>query len=178
VRFAVYSYTQWTDTFITDVRVGTDDTLGAASGNVVIDHAGVAITNGKLTVTNPGSVVIIDGTSDMFRILASGGLSVAFPAAPGSASSTVSLTGLGEGYTVAPACLLMTSFNNTYLNPRTMGYYNGTTAAGAVTYQSYLRESLSSSPGHPVISLVAISNTTDPGATSYGYYAAFDQVAI
>ena len=40
----------------------------AASGQVTIDSDGVEITGGKLSVVNPSGTVIIDGTSNMFKI--------------------------------------------------------------------------------------------------------------
>jgi hypothetical protein len=61
---------------------------------VVIDVTGLTVTNGKITVTNPGSVVIIDGTSNMFKIQASGSSSVTV-AADTSGATDVTLTGLG-----------------------------------------------------------------------------------
>lgn len=44
----------------------------AASGQVTIDSDGVEITGGKLSVVNPNGTVIIDGTSNMFKIRNSG----------------------------------------------------------------------------------------------------------
>ena len=44
----------------------------AASGQVTIDSDGVEITGGKLSVVNPEGTVIIDGTSNMFKIRNSG----------------------------------------------------------------------------------------------------------
>jgi hypothetical protein len=43
-----------------------------ATAEVIVNEAGLTITNGKLTVTNPGGTVVIDGTSNMFKIIASG----------------------------------------------------------------------------------------------------------
>jgi hypothetical protein len=44
----------------------------AASGQVTIDSDGVEIRGGKLSVVNPSGTVIIDGTSNMFKIRNSG----------------------------------------------------------------------------------------------------------
>jgi hypothetical protein len=68
--------------------------------NVVIDSSGIQVINGKLTVTNPGSVVIIDGTSDMFRIVATGTLACA---APGAGAQTSAGATLSTGLTYGPA---------------------------------------------------------------------------
>lgn len=55
-------------TVIDEVRSnGTTD-----DASVIIDRGGITVTNGAITVTNPGGTVIIDGTSDMFRIAATG----------------------------------------------------------------------------------------------------------
>jgi hypothetical protein len=53
-----------------------DDDIIQSAGDVVIDTNGIAITNGKLVVTNPSATVIIDGTSDIFKIIATGTLVV------------------------------------------------------------------------------------------------------
>ena len=146
---------------------------------VLIDSTGERITNGKLTVTNPGSVVIIDGTSDMFRIAASGTTSVAFPGAPATASASVSLTGLGSAYTVAPACSFMVcSSSGSYLNARIAGVYVAPSGAGAVTFQTYGMVALSAATGYPIVSVVAQSCTVNPGTTALLYYAVFAQVSI
>jgi hypothetical protein len=65
-----------------------------SDGNVIIDANGVTITGGKLTLTNSGSTVIIDGTSNMFKIAATGTQSNTFT---DNATGTVdvTLTGLG-----------------------------------------------------------------------------------
>lgn len=83
---------------VDDVWVSRVGDLITPDGNVVIDSSGVTITNGKLTVTNPSSTVIIDGTSNMFKIAASGTLSIAVPAVSGAATSVV-LAGLAPGVT-------------------------------------------------------------------------------
>ncbi|MCA1570850.1 MAG: hypothetical protein LC798_11135 [Chloroflexi bacterium] len=48
-------------------------------GEVIVDENGVTIVNGALTVKNPGGTVIIDGTSDHFRIVATGTISCTGP---------------------------------------------------------------------------------------------------
>jgi hypothetical protein len=48
----------------------------AASGQVTIDSDGVEIRGGKLSVVNPSGTVIIDGTSNMFKIVDTGLLAV------------------------------------------------------------------------------------------------------
>ena len=96
-------------------RTATVDSVTNAAGGTVITSSGVAITNGKITVTNPGSVVIIDGTSNMFKIAATGTLSKS--QAPGSGIASVSLSALGT-QSIVPAFLTLVAL------------YVGTIAAG------------------------------------------------
>jgi hypothetical protein len=79
--------------------------LGSAySTSVAMGAAGLFITDGAITVTNPGSTVIIDGTSNMFKIAASGTQTVNYPNATWSGTyASVTLTALGNGYTTPPA---------------------------------------------------------------------------
>jgi hypothetical protein len=44
----------------------------AASGQVTINHNGVEIRNGKLTVINPQGTTVIDGTKNIFKIAKTG----------------------------------------------------------------------------------------------------------
>lgn len=75
----------------------------------VINENGVTITNGALTVTNAGSTVIIDGTSNMFKIAATGTLSRAVAASTNS-STSVTLTGLAVAG-VAPQMMASGAWN-------------------------------------------------------------------
>lgn len=116
--------------------------LSHASGNVVIDSTGIAVTNGKITVTNAGATVIIDGTSNMFKIAASGTTSIVV-AANSVQSTTVTLTALGSSNTVTPAYLAWLSTTSAgNANPRSIGsafdgtgigYYSAASSGGAVT---------------------------------------------
>lgn len=56
------------------IQTGTYNANGAPinANGTVIDSNGVAVTGGKISVTNPSGTVIIDGTSNMFKILTSG----------------------------------------------------------------------------------------------------------
>jgi hypothetical protein len=72
--------------------------LGSAySTSVAMGAAGLFITDGALTVTNPGSTVIIDGTSNMFKIVATGTLTCAWPNSSASVTGQVQLTDLAPG---------------------------------------------------------------------------------
>jgi len=77
VRCQIVNNTTWTSgtayLVFDDVRMQVGDSaIATAGGNVQINADGVTITGGKLTVKNGNDVVIIDGTSDMFRIVATG----------------------------------------------------------------------------------------------------------
>jgi len=66
-----------------------------SGADVVINSSGLTVTNGAITVTNGSSVVVIDGTSNMFKISATGTQSVAAAANTIAALRTTTLTGLG-----------------------------------------------------------------------------------
>lgn len=70
-------------------------------GKVVIDKVGVTITGGKLTVSNPGGTVVIDGTSDMFKIAVSGTISKLAVGAAIDAITTLGITVAGTTSTLA-----------------------------------------------------------------------------
>ncbi len=74
------------------------DGINAATGNVRVDSSGIAVTNGKITVTNASSTVVIDGTSNMFKIAATGTLQTAgFTNSAGW--STTATVDLSTGFT-------------------------------------------------------------------------------
>lgn len=90
------------DVMLEEVPGGVQNT----AGEVVIDSSGVTITNGKLVVSNASSTVIIDGTSNMFKISASGTLTNVGTANQQTGSS-VTLTALGAlSTTPAHLCFL------------------------------------------------------------------------
>lgn len=80
---------------VDDVSIATGSNFYNALGTVAINNAGITVTNGAITVTNPGATVIIDGTSDMFRILSTGTLSVATVNGDRNIESSTTLSGLG-----------------------------------------------------------------------------------
>lgn len=91
---------------------------------VRIDADGVTITDGALTVENTGGTVIIDGSSNMFKIQASGSTSLTVPASVGGAFredlTTVTLTGLGAHSTI-PAFLAYISSSLSATDYRLIG---------------------------------------------------------
>ena len=90
----------------TDARISAEQNVAAAGGSVTVDSGGVTITNGAITVKNPGGTVIIDGTSNMFKILSTGTKSVTMSntAAFNAVTASTTFTGLG---TFAAPCAHM-----------------------------------------------------------------------
>lgn len=50
--------------------------LRNASAKTIINNSGIAVIDGQISVTNPGGTVIIDGTSNMLKVMAEGELIV------------------------------------------------------------------------------------------------------
>lgn len=84
-----------------DVRVFRAGPYVNPPAQVVIDQIGITVTNGAIKVTNAGSTVIIDGTSDIFKISATGTLTNTGPA-DAVTFATVTLSALGTP-TTTPA---------------------------------------------------------------------------
>jgi hypothetical protein len=90
-----------------------------AGATVVVDAAGIVVTGGAITVNNstpgdPNNITIIDGTSDMFRIAATGTIAKNVAANSVEAATTVSLPGLGSFPTV-PGLLVAITVDTTVL---------------------------------------------------------------
>jgi hypothetical protein len=71
-----------------------------STAEVIIDSTGLTIIDGSITVQNPGGTVIIDGTSDMFRIIATGTISLVGPNVSVVSSEVLLALGMGS---LAPA---------------------------------------------------------------------------
>lgn len=118
-----------------------DNDVWHAAGTVQIDTTGVHITNGALTVTNGGGTVIIDGTSNMFKIAATGTLSCV-NSLGGAASSNVVLTGLSPGG-VPPQLQAIAQWGSGVADPslslasQISSVFVATTSGGAVTANRY-----------------------------------------
>ena len=98
--------------------------LANDSGTVLITSAGVTITNGALTVNNgaPGvGDVIIDGSSNMFKIRYSGTLSHRLGPLATIRSTSYTLTGLGS-LSTTPAHVSYVSDTNTTTGYRHLGF--------------------------------------------------------
>jgi hypothetical protein len=69
---------------------------------------------GLKVTSSDAQTTIIDGTSNMFKIAASGTLQVAMPvSAPSGANVNVNLPALGDGFTVPPAILTNITMDET-----------------------------------------------------------------
>lgn len=88
-----------------------DEDVSHAGGSVVISASGVTITNGKLVVSNAAATVIIDGTSDMFKIAATGTHSTSPFTSPLNPGSIVETT-LSTGFTYVPSGLQYAIFSS------------------------------------------------------------------
>jgi len=83
---------------------GFIEQLYISDGTVIIDDNGIQVTGGRISVTNPGGTVIIDGNSDMFRILATGTQSKATNTGDVQVTVNTALPGLGT-FTSSPSHL-------------------------------------------------------------------------
>jgi len=87
----------------------------ADAGSTKINRDGIQINNGKLLLKNQSGNVVIDGTSNMFKILLSGTAKI-------SAEGSVTINFPDLGY--RPACLAyLQGTNDQVANRSIMGYY-------------------------------------------------------
>jgi hypothetical protein len=83
--------------------------LQNVAGNTAINENGVAITNGALSVQNAGGTVIIDGSSDMFKIAATGTMNMAAQGGAGQVTTDITLA-TGITYNPASSAYLNTAY--------------------------------------------------------------------
>jgi hypothetical protein len=106
---------------------------------VVIDGSGIAVTSGAISVTNGSGTVIIDGTSNMFKIAAEGTQSRSSNSGDDLITSSTTLTGLGA-LAGTPAHLGYISSSSAVNSTRSNGYaqadasdFAATTSGGSPT---------------------------------------------
>jgi hypothetical protein len=133
-------------------------------GTVTIDSTGVAITGGALTVKNPSGTTIIDGTSDMFKIAATGTLSVAWPGSPGFASASATLTALGSGFTTPPPMIANLAPDSSSNGYRRVGHFFLGQTAGTVTWTTWAEDAVWA--GQVGVNLFVTYITGSPGAVN------------
>jgi hypothetical protein len=133
---------------------------------------------GLKVVGSDGSTVLVDGTSDMFRISATGTQSVAFPAAGNVNFTNVNLSALGTGYTTPPACLWSMTYDNSAItNGRAANPQQAINiSTGVVKWQAF--GFISIVTGSPQVELDAASYTTNPATTAACRYWVLAQTAI
>ena len=98
-----------TEQFVRVAAAGTAGPVPAlvnAGGDAIITNGGIRVINGAIEVQNAGATVIIDGTSDMFKIAASGTVSAYWPASyPANSQANVTLSAITAS--AVPASILM-----------------------------------------------------------------------
>jgi hypothetical protein len=151
----------------------------AGSTRVTLGMIGTvdAPSYGLRVVSSDGTTVIIDGSSNMFKIIASGTQTQAFPAAGNASTNSVTLTALGAGYSLPPACLWSAAYDNSGTNIRTSGLVIvSALGAGTISWRAYTYLSLSA--GQVVANLVAESNLLNPGTTAACRYYILQEAGI
>jgi hypothetical protein len=148
------------------------------SADIVLDGTGIHVTGGKIEVRNPGSTVIIDGTSNMFKIGASGTFTVAFPTAGNTNTNGASVPALGSGFTVPPMMLAATTYDVTGVstNEPRFGHLAQAWNGGSLAWQAGSYAYLSA--GVPVARLMAHSATLPSGFTAGMRYYYLVETAI
>lgn len=132
-----------------DIRVTRmADGVKNSTAEVLIDAAGITVTNGAITVTNAGATVIIDGTSDMFRIAATGTFTVTGSNSPSGKTSTTGSATVSTGFTYIPMVLFAyEDGSSAYTMPRVdtvdSGTVAGMTSGGTIKNLIHARASVS-----------------------------------
>lgn len=168
---------------------GTD-----GDAEVTIDADGITIVNGAITVSSDdGSTVIIDGTSEMFRVATSGSTDTGSVADGSSASTSVTHTGLV--LTSTPALISFIGASIDGKSARSSGHFIGnntgamqrryaaiasggavTTAFAAPVEYAFMTCTLNGSD-EPFVTIYGINNSGS-ARTYYGKYYVMDLVAI
>ena len=141
--------------------------LTTANGSVVIDSSGVTITNGALTVNNgaPGvGDVIIDGTSNMFKIAATS--TSTFPTAGANSSATSSVT-VDTTLTYRPAIMGYLLSGSSAITLPYLYYYAATSLA---VYYAYMYSQVYATSKTKLFFSVDNGAGTSQGGWSVRYY--------
>lgn len=156
---------------VDDISLHQADLSGDwSSGDVLINEDGVAVTDGKITVTNGSSVVIIDGTSNMLKVAAEGSEQVVFGAAGTTTTEDVTLSSLT--YSFSPIILFHygpgLSPGQRSVDRELLPLIGVNAATGAIQYAIKGKSRLDSSD-HPVMTFttVNVSSTPPSGPGSY-----------
>lgn len=155
----------------TSVRV----TLGVITSTTDATGAVVPTDYGIKIIAADGTTQIIDGVSDVFRIIASGNLTVAAAAAPSTvtATATYSAVVLGLPYAVTPAMHFTVS---SATSERYIGSFYSMNASGTCDWAVIGSSSLVT--GTLTITLTIRSILTNPGGTYTMQYYVLAQAGI
>lgn len=182
--------------FATNYAPGPMD-VASSTGEVLIDASGITINNGKIIVRNAGAQVIIDGSSRMFRIAASGTIAVTVGVWSGAGAQTtnqtsVQLPGLGTQTTI-PAHLSFISSSVAINDHRVIGSLFtryvvpifGSSTAGAATNspmigsESYaIMRTYVDASNFAVINIVTENASLSTSKTYQGYYHILKEEAL
>lgn len=154
---------------VDDIQISRQGDIINAGGNVLINSSGVTITNGALTVaSDSGGTVIIDGTSDMFRICATG--THDFPVTPAE-SAYASAFSVLTGFDYPPAMLAyVVQDGSTYLTPWIEGY-----ATNQIVYSTFAHDN---GETHALIHYQVINSTTGEAPARTARFYLMEQSAI
>ena len=152
-------------------------TLGIINSTTGADGAVNPIDYGLKVVSSDGVTVIIDGTSDIFKIAGTGTMTQAFPASPNVSANQVALPALGT-FSLPPAYLaLVTDGASATAFQRAIGDFLHFNSTPAVDWRAYFRTILDLSNNVNVI-LSAASYITNPGTTAQARYYILTEAGI
>lgn len=158
-----------------------------APGNVIIDDDGIEITDGALVVSNPTGTVVIDGTSNMFKILATG-TATHSQAAFGTSAFSATLPGLGS-FATTPGFISYASEGNALNSHQFLGrfaemadVYVAGTSGGSPTQRTWTvnwEAVLIVHAGSGTVTyLLSINNATAVTKTAYGRYYILKEASL
>jgi hypothetical protein len=153
------------------------DNLVNSAAEVTIDSGGITVINGAVTVaSDSGSTVVIDGTSQMFKIQATGTQTRAFPAAGNVATASTTISGTDA---TPQAALFQTSYTNASSALRTTGTaILSTLGAGGGHMDSRSTSYVDISASDNRINLTAESALVNPGTTATHRYYLLKEAGI
>jgi hypothetical protein len=131
-----------------------------------------------LRLATPSGTVIIDGTSDMFKISATGTMIRAFPAAGNVNFTNATLSGLGT-YSTVPACLWSTTYDNSAIGNARKGNTHKAVnlTTGVVKWEATSFVYINGS-SIVVVELDSISCTTNPATIGSTRYYVLEEAGI
>lgn len=159
---------------VDDVVATVADAYLNDSGTVVIDQSGLTVTGGAITVKGPTGTVIIDGSSDMFKIAATGTIVTPTLTAPGESSTA---TDIATGLTYRPASLLYREHTGTISGAQLLPWYLVNSADGLTLDGYYGRTTVVNTNETRVRAVLWTSRAAGLGPYTYRYYV-LKEVAI